>query len=299
MWCNHPRVCWLSCREQWRIGDCCKSTWLLLCTWHLCFVAALPLFLPVLLKQAVFCDHLKSKINEPTCSMQGKSQHKTYCRKFKSIEYRIQTVNIADDGYTWDFFFQNKPIKKKWTDKRLSSIYAWLIHLFKNCKDLHHSMIIDNPFNSVNILLLLQIAKQKSSPNACAKRLVALLCVWCNRRWRGNQPIKQRHTVKAAVLMVDLLGSDVIVASVFDQRPFYMISNVAKEVTWVKVGKVLVTAVIKIFCSNFCVSVLLLGWKTGIMPWSVIMVHALLWFSIVSLAVSMRLVYKYVNYVLN
>lgn len=43
--------------------------------------------------------------DEQTCSMHGKSQYKTCCRKCKRIGDGIQTGAIANDGYTINFYF--------------------------------------------------------------------------------------------------------------------------------------------------------------------------------------------------
>ena len=58
----------------------------------------------------------KFSIDEQTCNMQGKSEYKTRCGKFKRIGDGIQTDYMADDGYTYDFYFRNEPVDKKWLD---------------------------------------------------------------------------------------------------------------------------------------------------------------------------------------
>ena len=52
-------------------------------------------------------------IDEQTCEMQGKSEYKTCCGKFKRLGDGIQTDCIADDGYTWDFYFCNERFDHK------------------------------------------------------------------------------------------------------------------------------------------------------------------------------------------
>ncbi len=99
--------------------------------------------------------------DEQTFSMKGKSQYKTHCSKFKHIGDRIQTNAIADNGYTWDFYSQNKPIYKKWMGKELSLMHAQLLHMFKNFQDLHHSVNVDNLFNLVNFTIVAANCKTK------------------------------------------------------------------------------------------------------------------------------------------
>jgi hypothetical protein len=46
-------------------------------------------------------------LDEQTCIMQGESEYKTRCGKFKRIGDGLQGDCIADNGYTWDFYFHN------------------------------------------------------------------------------------------------------------------------------------------------------------------------------------------------
>ena len=52
-------------------------------------------------------------IDDQTCKMQGKSEYKTRCGKFKMIGDGIQTDCMADDGYTYYFYFHNEPVNQK------------------------------------------------------------------------------------------------------------------------------------------------------------------------------------------
>ena len=56
-------------------------------------------------------------VDEQTCKMQGKSEYKTCCGKFKRLGDGIQTDCIADDGYKWDFYFHNEPLDKEMLTK--------------------------------------------------------------------------------------------------------------------------------------------------------------------------------------
>ncbi len=53
----------------------------------------------------------------------------------------------------------------------------------------------------------------------------------------GSHGEGARFTVKSAMLMEGDHSTEIIVASVFDQKPFYMITNAAAEVTRVEVSK--------------------------------------------------------------
>jgi hypothetical protein len=48
-------------------------------------------------------------IDEQSCKMQGKSEYKTHCGKFKRLGDGIQGNCFANYGYAWDFNFEMSP----------------------------------------------------------------------------------------------------------------------------------------------------------------------------------------------
>ena len=58
--------------------------------------------------------------------------------------------------------------------------------------------------------------------------------VFQNDKVTPKQAEQRRGTVKAAVLTGDSKSCDLVVASCFDQKPFYMISHSIPEITWVE-----------------------------------------------------------------
>ena len=88
-------------------------------------------------------------VNEQTCKIQGYSIHKNRCGKYKRIGYGIQIDCIADDGFTWDFYFRNEPVDKKCTDMEMLPMHASLLHMFSGLRDEVHYCNMDNLFNSV------------------------------------------------------------------------------------------------------------------------------------------------------
>jgi hypothetical protein len=53
----------------------------------------------------------------------------------------------------------------------------------------------------------------------------------CGAKKVGRHAEAARGTVKAAVLKGDSMSSDLVVASSYDQKPFYMISSKCDEVS--------------------------------------------------------------------
>ncbi len=113
-----------------------------------------------------------------------------------------------------------------------------LLHLFEDFKDFHHSVNMNDLFNSVNFTIAATTCKTKVRTKGV---LFKLNCGAPSSMYQdklsGKAAEKAQAYVKASVLMGDLWVNGLVVASVFDQKPFYMITNVAKEITWVEKSK--------------------------------------------------------------
>ena len=92
-------------------------------------------------------------MDEQTTKMQGKSEYKTRCGKFKRLGDGIQGDCIADDGYTWDFYFRNEPVDKDLLTKGFCPMHCRLLHMFKNLRESGHGNKMDNLFHSVKLAL--------------------------------------------------------------------------------------------------------------------------------------------------
>ena len=178
-------------------------------------------------------------VDKQTCSMQGQSMYKTRCGKFKRIGDGLQTDCIADDGYTWDFYFRNEPVDHAWIHQGLSPMHARLMHMFSQLEEQGHECNMDNLFNSVKFARAAFSLPQKVKVQGVIRK-----------SGRGVPPVvlqepakgkaaegAARGTTKVAVLRGDPKSQDLIVASCYDQKPFYMISNAASHVTWDKITK--------------------------------------------------------------
>jgi hypothetical protein len=81
--------------------------------------------------------------------MRGKSIYKTQCGKFKRIGDGLQADCLADDGYTFDFYFRNEPVDDHWTEMGLAPLHCRLMHMFSRLEDDGHEVNMDNLYNSV------------------------------------------------------------------------------------------------------------------------------------------------------
>jgi hypothetical protein len=177
-------------------------------------------------------------VDEQTTKMQGKSEYKTRCGKFKRLGDGIQADCLADDGYTWDFYFRNEPVDKALLAEGFCPMHCRLLHMFAKVLESGHGCKMDNLFHSVKLAraayslpkpVLVHGVIRKSGRGVPT-------CVFQEDK-TGKAAEAARGTVKAAVLRGDSLSSDLVVASCYDQKPFYMISHSCESVTWVPVTK--------------------------------------------------------------
>jgi hypothetical protein len=178
----------------------------------------------VLVKEFSNYDH--------SCKMQGKSKYKVCCGKFKRLGDGLQGDCIADDGYTWDFYFCNKPSDPKLLAQGFCPMHCRLLHMFGNLRESYHCCTMDNLFNSVKLACaayslpkpVLVHGILRKSGHGCPP------CVMQEEKL-GKHANAARGTVKAAVLKEDSMSSNLVVASCYDQKPFYMISSKCEKVS--------------------------------------------------------------------
>ena len=189
--------------------------------------------------------------DEQTCPMRGKSIYKTRCGKFKRIGDGLQADCLADDGYTFDFYFRNEPVDEHWIKKGLSPLHARLMHMFSRLEDDGHEVNMDNLYNSVKFArhaYSLQVPQDRGEPRK--KRVKTQGVV--RPHGRGvTELVKQtvpknkaaleaaRGTTKVAVLTGDPMSEHLIMASCVDQKPFYMLSMAAEKIDWVTKKKMI------------------------------------------------------------
>ena len=185
-------------------------------------------------------------VDEQTCKMQGKSEYKTRCGKFKRLGDGLQCDCIADDGFTYDFYFRNEPVPQKWLDKGFCPMHARLLHMFANFKDVGHLIKMDNLFVAVKLALEAYSLPTRVGIHGVIRKSNRGVppCV-LQEDATGKKADKVRGTVLAAVLKGDGRASNLIVSSCFDQKPFYMLSHSAEEVTWVEHEKLVYSHLLK------------------------------------------------------
>ena len=128
----------------------------------------------------------------------------------------------------------------------LCPMHARLLHMFENLPDIGHEPSMDNLFHSVLFSRMAHSIPQKVKVNGVIRKIQCGVppCVFQEEK-SGKAVEAARGTVKAAVLRGDSRSDNLIVASCFDQKPFYMITHSANKITWSVKTKMVWSAVLK------------------------------------------------------
>jgi len=89
--------------------------------------------------------------DKQTCKMQGRSEYKMRCGKFKRLGDGLQGDCIAYDGYTWDFYFRNQPVGPALVVQGFCPMHCRLLHMFGNLHEHYHCCTMENLFNSMRL----------------------------------------------------------------------------------------------------------------------------------------------------
>ena len=172
-------------------------------------------------------------IDEQTCCMQGKSEYKTRCGKYKGIGDGIQCEGAADDGYTFDFYFRNEPADPHWTARGLCPLYSRVMHIMSRLKESGHGCNMDNLYGSLKLArAAASLPQSVQVQGVMRKNGRGVPPAVFQEDVKGKKAEAARGAVMAVVLEGDSQSNNLVIASCFDQKPFYMISNCCKRIGW-------------------------------------------------------------------
>ena len=151
--------------------------------------------------------------------------------------FQADSLNTAG-GYTYAFYFRNQPPPKKYIDMGLSPLHARTAALL-GCLTLPwHTIYMDNLYISAKFLrivfllfsiLITGVARQggRGVPS----------CVKQSELTKQEEIAEARGTLKIAKLIDDPEMPNLICTSLYDQKPFYMMSTALKDIQWIKILK--------------------------------------------------------------
>mmetsp|Transcript_25091 Transcript_25091/g.54722 ORF Transcript_25091/g.54722 Transcript_25091/m.54722 type:complete len:1026 (-) Transcript_25091:83-3160(-) len=180
-----------------------------------------------LLGENVSCD-------EETQGFQGNHRDKLRIT-YKKEGDGFQCDAIAENGYTWTFYFRNQPAPKKYTDMGMSPLHARVLFLFDQLKSEYHSCGLDNLYNSAKFCKFAYLSKNKVKVFGVARKSGRGVpsIVKQDEVTSKEAKIQVRGTVKAAVLEGDPACPNLLCSSVYDTKPVHFFSMAAKELKWI------------------------------------------------------------------
>ena len=90
--------------------------------------------------------------DDPKMGFKGKHSDKLRIT-YKKEGNGFQCDCIADNGYTFKFYFRNQPAPKKWLDKGYSPLHSRCMALFDCFMDEYHKVRFDNIYMSAKFYL--------------------------------------------------------------------------------------------------------------------------------------------------
>lgn len=95
---------------------------------------------------------------------------------------------------------------------------------------------MDNLYISARFVRFAWMSEQKVMISGVARKSGRGLpsCVYQEEVTKKEDIIRAKWTVKAAVLKGDPMVPGMVAISIYDSKPFYMISNACEQVKWIK-----------------------------------------------------------------
>jgi len=147
---------------------------------------------------------------------------------------------LADDGYTFTFYFRNQPAPKHWLDQGLSPLHARCMALFDCLMDQYHQVRFDNLYMSAKFALASFQHPQKVLVEGVTRtnqRGLPKEIIQHEIKSSSKKDIaKVKGTVKAAVLegCAPLNACPLVAASVYDNKGVHFLSTCVTKIEWIK-----------------------------------------------------------------
>jgi len=143
---------------------------------------------------------------------------------------------IAEDGYTYTFFFRNMPAPKKFIDMKLSPLHARVLFMFDQLKEKYCTVGLDNLYISARFVREAFVSKSAVMVHGVARKSGRGLPKFVIQEEIKNvkEAEKARGTTKAAVLEGDPECPNMVAFSVYDTKPVHFLTMAATNLKWVE-----------------------------------------------------------------
>lgn len=176
-------------------------------------------------------------IDEQDIGFQGKHKDKQRVT-FKKVGDGFLLDALCSDGYTYTFYFRNQPAPKSWIDKGLSPLHARVMSLVQQLPNETRNYVcgMDNLYISPKFakFMLNESGKRVMIHGVCRPSRGIPKCIIQNTVTKKDDILKEKGTVKCAILVGDSKCKDLVSMSFYDSKPVYFVTNACKSVKWVE-----------------------------------------------------------------
>ena len=174
-------------------------------------------------------------IDEQTIGFQGNHEDKKrHDEKNEGDGFQADSLNI-DGGYTWAFYFRNQPAPPTYIQMGMSPLHARTLALIQQLNYKHHCIFMDNLYLSAKLCLYVWklfkcfihgVVRQggRGVPNEIKQE----------QKTKHQEEYQARGTLMSAVCTGDPNMTEIICTSLYDVKPFYMMTTVSDQIVWTK-----------------------------------------------------------------
>ena len=174
-------------------------------------------------------------IDEQTIGFQGHHEDKKRIdEKNEGDGFQTDSLNV-EGGYTWSFFFRNQPPPPKWIEKGLCPLHSCVMSLIEQLKHNNHCIYMDNLYLSAKLCLIAWKNTKTMAHGLCCQGGWGIPdMVKQDQTTKHDEEFMARGTLKAAICKGDSDMTDIVCTSLYDVKPFYMMSTVVDEIKCTK-----------------------------------------------------------------
>ena len=169
---------------------------------------------------------------------QGKHvETRQHTNKNKRGGFQADSLNTVG-GYTYAFFLRNQPPPQEYIDQGLCPLHARTLALLSTLTLKWHTIYMDNLYISTKFLQITYLML-----HVC----VTWVCCQCGcgvpalvkqvELFKQDEATNAGGTLKVVMLCGDPQVPNLICTSLYDQKPFYMMSRVCLEAWWSNLHK--------------------------------------------------------------
>lgn len=189
----------------------------------------------IVLKSAIIVGRVVS-VDEMDVGFQGNHIDKQRISFKRKGDGFLTNALCLDGGYCYTFYFRNQPVPKKYLDKGYSPLHAQVLALLDQLPSKHNYATMDSLFILAKFVRAAWVHPTKT-----------MVAGVCRSEGRGVPKIveqeavtkkedlnKKRGTLKAAILENDENCKGLVVVSLYDTKPVYLMSNQCTGIRWIE-----------------------------------------------------------------